>query len=67
MTHLRDFSDSFMTEFCEVPKLRLRGDFAIYILWSCIDRWILDSLQGDDLAAVGRLPGYTLLARVEAT
>ena len=28
----------------------------IYILWSCIDMRDLDSLTGDDLAAVGRLP-----------
>jgi hypothetical protein len=39
----------------------------IYILWSCIDMRILDCLVGDDPAAGGRLPGYTLFARVEAT
>jgi hypothetical protein len=44
-----------------------RGVRGIYILRSCIDIRILDCLEGDDPAAGGRLPGYTLFARKKAT
>jgi hypothetical protein len=44
-----------------------QGVRGIYILWSCIDMRILDCLDGDDPAAGGRLPGYTLFARMKAT
>jgi hypothetical protein len=43
------------------------GVRGIYILWSCIDMRILDCLEEDDPAAGGRLPGYTLFARMKAT
>ena len=37
------------------------------MLWCCIDMRILDCCEGDDPAAGGRLPGYTLFARMKAT